>query len=164
MNRFLDEYYDETFELSAERLRDWSPNGEASQRCLWLARNAKITSLAEQIPRRLGGDATPQELSADKKNMRRSSYMLRTQSEIWLGVIPEPVRPKINWDEYTDSMRISAAQMIFHNWISGAIVDTQILRKEITTRSVQTGNRKWANRVVNLLTKEIDGFTRIASS
>jgi hypothetical protein len=106
-----------------------------------LTRMTAVAVLAAAIPRRVGADATPEELALDKKRARRVRHALEQCLQGWAGELPAlPVNDvlrteaaKINWEQWWAEHQV---------WLDGRV-------KLVVTWCYKTGaDERWTKSAV----------------
>lgn len=104
---FLAEWYDPGLETDPNDTVDSITQAEVAR----LARQASVAGLALGMPRRLGGEATDEELALDKKRSKRVVHVLMQCLGSWKGNgAPEGPLPM------DDGVRMDSAQVVWSDW------------------------------------------------
>ena len=104
---FLAEWYDPGLETNPKDTVASITEDEVAR----LARQAAVAGLALGIPRRLGGDASDEELSLDKRRAKRVIHILMQCLQAWKGNgAPEGPLPM------DDGVRMDAASLVWADW------------------------------------------------
>lgn len=136
---------------------DWSAQAIVDRELVRLATTAHVAAMCVQKRRRLGIDATSEELSEDKKRGRRIEHLCRSMFRGWRTEVEstDMVGPKpgskgwveiqqtaatIDWDMYLDELYCELTERM-------RLVVTWCLRND---------NKRMANRVVNRYLTELD--------
>jgi hypothetical protein len=77
---YLTDWNDPGMEVGKE-----APKELAEQECVRLARQLAIVTAAGEIPRRIGADASAEELALDKRRSKRVAHVLRQNLTAWSG-------------------------------------------------------------------------------
>lgn len=110
------------------------------------------------IPRRLGGDATPQELSQDKKVLKKLIYLYSQLIERWTTQAIYLERPDA---EPTKANQTFGAQVRFPEWIDAQMQKVEKDKRRMATAATQKGDRRSANKVVACLDQEFLTLARV---
>jgi hypothetical protein len=100
------------------------------------------------MPRRLGGDATSEDLALDKKRVKRVLHVLSQSLKAW------DAADRIAQIDLTDELRREGAQL---NWAQFAADYRAYLEgriKYVATWSTQTGHTEWGKKAVVRLNNE----------
>jgi hypothetical protein len=118
----------------------------------------KALKWALVIPRRLGGDATPQELAEDKKVLKKLIYLYSQLVERWSvqGIYLQ--RPD---DQPSKANQTLGAQVRFPEWIDAQMQKVEKDKREMATAATQKGDRRSANKVVAALEQEFLTLARV---
>lgn len=118
-----------------------------------LARMTAIATIAVGIPRRLGEDASPEEMAIDKKRGRRVSHALGQCLSDWNGKKPHELPS-------SDELRTDAATVLWLPWWDEHQVFLQSRLHFIATWQIKTGDHeKFAKSAVVRYTNEIRWVT-----
>lgn len=113
--RYIDQYIDNGLEpepvFTVEEL-----DGLTEKHCERLAREIALGNLVLAHKRRLGHDATPRELAADRSFAKRYRYGAENLLESW-NVSPKRIRELVKAAERTETTKIAAAQVNWHEHI-----------------------------------------------
>lgn len=124
--------------------------------CFW-AMAFKVTA---EIPRRLGGDATADQLALDKKGARRLHSLYCKMDEYWRKTTSELAGlPDAPGAEH----RKRGAQVDIPTWVQDRMVEVAALRIKVTTSLVRLDEHKTANVIVNRLSQELIGLVTVAA-
>ena len=103
-----------------------------------------IAMLSTTIPRRLGGDATDEELANDKKTGRRVAHIAEQCLRAW-GAKPKPV---------TRNVTRAAAQVKWTPWMEQHKVYIEGRMFYVATWAYKGGDETWAKAALTRLTNE----------
>ena len=110
-----------------------------------------LVVIANEIPRRLGGDASDPELAADKRRCRRVGWALRQSLALW-GVDREP---DLSCDE---EMRKEGIQMIWLDYRIEHSAQVNEARRYLATWALDR-DPDWGRIAIRNLTKELNWVT-----
>jgi hypothetical protein len=145
---FADEFINPDLELSVEDLAKWSPSQETHTYAKDLEQIAMGFAHGIQIPRRLV-EATAPEMAQDKKRMRKLYHGYLGLVGGWQRIAGDEWEP-----EDSEEAHQFGAQVILDDWIPERLDFVASERARLATIGVQAGQRKWANRVINVLNNE----------
>jgi len=141
--QFLTRYFDpglDTIKTSIKELE--------SAQLLRLDRALVVVIHAGSIPRRLGGEATDQDLAIDRKRARRMAWAIKQSKTGWSkrnGKMPED-----------PELRIEGAQLIWPEWYAAY---TTTLASEATaaiTWAVRNDEQRWGRSAVVKFDNELN--------
>jgi hypothetical protein len=148
---FLDQFLDGALPTPGE----WTPQQETEAATERLQREMTIVHCAMMMKRRLGGDASPQELSADKKIAKMVFNRLLTIYETWggdkEGALDAVLAPgeeekaegaQINWNEFWEAKK--------------GFLKAQV--RTMAGNAVANNDRKNGNRFANRYTNEYNSI------
>jgi hypothetical protein len=160
---YSDRYYCEEHVLSDSALAKWSPAAVSEKRLQDLADLYLAFTFAGSIPRRLGSDVTPSELSHDKKQIRKICHLLYRAVRDWARICGVDADAAVLGEEPTEESKMMAAQVIVTDWAKDRhdLLQREIL--EVCTAGIQAGQARWANKAANALEQEIRGLERVLS-
>lgn len=140
---------DDSFDLEA-----WT-----AYQCERLMDIAVMAQMVVDIPRRLGADATPQDLARDKRFAKKLRNQIIGVAEgqwreeharkEYKGLIDNPVGPRF------DRLRQEAAQVDWSEWVPAIIRDLRIGATYIATQLHLRKQGKLANKMVHRFEVEI---------
>lgn len=107
--------------------------------------------VAAEIPRRLGGDATSDELALDKKRCKRVLHVLRQQLIAW----SEKDANKIEFRPITEADRVEGASMIWADWWRDQQEYLTTRRLYIATWALKKPDTAFGKKAVTRLSNEI---------
>jgi hypothetical protein len=136
---FLAAYYDPAIKLKDGETKESICLQERER----LTRLVAVAKHAQTIPRRLGGEATSEMLSADKKRCRRIQHAAEQCLEDWGGPVPNGA----------DVSR-DAAQVVWESWWEQQRVHLDNRLRYIATWGIAKGEERWAKSAVVWLTNE----------
>lgn len=113
-----------------------------------LARELVISIHSGSIPRRLGGDASDQELAADKKRAKRVSWALKQSLAGWSKKFP-----KLPVDE---ELRVAGAQLVWQTWYEEFMTEVNEQARIVVTWSVQNDEQRWGRSAVVKFENELN--------
>jgi hypothetical protein len=163
-SRYADQWVEPAWALPPKDVEKWDPNDVVEVTLALLIDDHKRLSWAAQIPRRLGGQATAQELRMDKVRMRSSAHLMVNLIGQWKKLAtPElqAVIASIDPGPIPQNLRAEGAQMIWFTWAQDRMAAATEQRSIAVTVALQRGDRSWANRVGRILTTEIDELSRL---
>lgn len=154
MGKYADQWYDRSLMMGYDELSHWSSIEFIMQRVSWMQSGMRVATYAQEIPRRLGAEAAADELAFDKKIMRRLAYFFENGARSWIPMLDGS---GVEASEVpTEQERRWAAQLDVAHWIGTLIQDTERDRSVQVTHAIQAGDRRYANRVAQRLTSELE--------
>ena len=130
---FLAEWYDPGLETDPAETVESVTTAEISR----LARQASIVSIAMGMPRRLGGDASSEDLSLDKRRAKRISHVLMQCLDAWQGETDKPGPLPLD-----DGIRMEAASIDWSEWCKSQQVWLRNRIRYIVTWGRATGTEE----------------------
>lgn len=155
---YADEFYDSQYQLSATGLKEWDPVAETRNLILELEDDRAALSWALTIPRRLGGDATPDQLAADKKYLRKCLHVVNTAIKNWCRITGDEPDQELSG---RGDVKTAGAQLVVSGWLRTQIDLAETRRGRLVTQAIQTGNRKFANQAASYLSDHLDSCTKL---
>jgi hypothetical protein len=141
---FLAEHYDGELTIS----RDDTPRHMDHLERNRLTKALAIVAAAQEIPRRLGADASGEELAADKRRCRRVSHALGQCVKAWGGTTKIPANK--------DEVLREAAQLNWATWQADLELYLNSRIRYVATWQVKTGgDQSWAKKAVVRLQNEL---------
>lgn len=116
-----------------------------------IERAISIILYASTIPRRLGGDATREELAEDKRRCRRVAHALLQSYRGWSKDELKPLD--------TESVRQTGAQLLWESFAAEHLVEMQTRARLAVTWAVSSGETRWAKKAATNFTNEQRWFT-----
>lgn len=158
MDTYLNELVDPAWALAPEALAAWLPADVVEVKLGRLVDDLKAHWWAEQIPRRLG-QVSAEALALDKRRCRASVNVLNLLVRGWARLCPTfiPTDPA----RVPPDLRARGAQLDWERWVVVTAVDARDDRAAAVTAALQAGQRRWANQVAWLYTRELDELWRI---
>jgi hypothetical protein len=144
---FLEQFFDPA--LAVDTSRD--AGSFASEEIARLQTAACRILVAAEIPRRLGGDATSDELAQDKKRCKRALHVLRQQLVGWSEKDPD----KIEWRQVTEVDRVEGASLLWEPWWKEQESYLTARRAYIATWGLKKPDTAYAKRAVTRLGNEL---------
>jgi hypothetical protein len=115
--------------------------------------------LGKEIPRRLGGGATPEELARDKKALRKLHHLYELRAYQWADLI---LGANIDPDATPSAAaRKLGAQIQVPEWVFNRKDSIQDWGSELATAAIRTNDSRLANQVVARIEAEQEGLERI---
>jgi hypothetical protein len=140
---YLEQYHDAELELPEIPGRETLEAAEVER----ISRALAVVLYTSTIPRRLGGDATDQDLIMDKKHARRAAHALR---QSLLGWTKKVVMPTID-----DEIRREGAQLMWVPFRDAHLAEVQIRLRVVATWAVRSGDARWGKSAVTNLSNEL---------
>lgn len=163
MSKYADMFANRAHLLSPAEIKKWNMRQDAHEQMARITHDFCVVSDAVEIPRRLGGEATAAQMTADKKVIRMlihhyASFWNRwdTLRQTELDLPPADLVFKTNTEIHAE-----AATMLMEQWLASRMERASDDRERIVTRLIQTGNRKLANKVAYAFSAEIERFIDI---
>jgi hypothetical protein len=155
----LKDFYREDRELDDDALSQFSSREFIEAKVETMVFDFKAAAWALQIPRRLGGQATGPQLSADKKFMRRVMHVQTTCVARWNDLLPEAV--EIDWSHAGPSEKSFGAQIDTEEWMRDHLHICGVQREVVATVAIQMGLEHWGSQAVGILSLERSNLERI---
>lgn len=115
-----------------------------------LKRSLAVVLITGSIPRRLGGDAMPEELALDKKRARRVAHALKQALSGWAKRYDLPL---------DDSIRQEGAQMNWESWQPAFLADLSTQVRCVATWAMKNDEEDWGKSAVVRLENERNWIT-----
>lgn len=167
---YLDPFVDDELELD----HAWTPDAEKEVHLERLLRLCVITLHVKEMKRRLGPDASPAEMSVEKKTAKAVHNRFSNMYRLWGGddaditeTYLELVQTQGDGEEREEgkgSWLREAAQLDWEKFWSENAVLLNNARVRIATHASKLGYRKDGNRMVNLLSNEFNSIDDILST
>jgi hypothetical protein len=138
---YLERHFDPGIKLPRAATRESLERRQVDR----ISRALAVVTVAYEIPRRLGQDASSAELAEDKKRARRCAHALANALDPW-------GKSKL---KETDEIRREAAQLL---WVSFAEAHLSGVKTELailSTWAVRNDERRWGRSAVVRLENEI---------
>jgi hypothetical protein len=146
MASYLGQHFDAGLDVTGIRSREELEERQVDRLKLALA-TVLITS---SIPRRLGADATSEELALDKKRARRTAHALQKSLSAWTKRMELPM---------DDEIRAQGAQMNWTPWREAFLANLADQVRSVATWSVTHGEESWGKSAIVRLTNEQNWVT-----
>jgi hypothetical protein len=145
---YLERFYDPGLELPEPPLvREHIEAGEVER----IQRALAVVVVAGTIPRRLGGDATADELAQDKKRCRRVSHALSNSIYAW-------TKKRAAMPEVEDEIRIKGAQLNWTTFKDEHVAELMVRQRLLATWAVRNEERRWGKTAIVHLENELNWF------
>lgn len=147
MPSYLARHYDPALEIDHIAAREDLEREQVDR----LKRSLAIVLMASSIPRRLGADASDDELALDKKRARRTSHALKQALTGWSkrpGDLP-----------MNDGIRIEGAQTSWQGWAEAHVASIKVQLRVVSTYAVKKDEEPWGKSAVVKLENEINWVT-----
>jgi len=144
---FLERYFDPALVPLADFDRERLILGESVR----IVRFLTPVIIAGRIPRRLGGEATSEELALDKKRGRRAAHALRQSHVSWTK--DEPVI------ELNDLTKRTGAQLEWDPWSRDHALSVMRSLRTLSTWAIINDDRRWGRSAVVYLENELRWIT-----
>lgn len=144
---YLERWYDPELVLP----EDLTPVSLAAGEVSRIGRALSIVVVAGTIPRRLGGDASDEELALDRKRARRAGHALRQALVGWVKRVPQL--------QLDDEIRRLGAQL---DWESFGTEHRNVLKSRLclcATFAIREDEKRWGKSAVVNLENEMNWFT-----
>lgn len=142
--QFLARFYDSELRLPKIESREALESAEVER----LARSLAVVLMTGSIPRRLGGDATSEELAIDKKRAKRVGHAINQSLKGWIRKTPVlPLDAKI---------RQEGAQLDWKIWHEAHVAEVANQLRLISTWAIQNDEERWAKSAVVRLENELN--------
>ena len=143
MRGCIEAYYDDGIFLPDGISRETLESSEGERINRFLA----IITVTGSVPRRLGGEATDQELSLDKKRSRRVCHVLR-QTLLYWEQESEEIEPN-------EDMRREGIQLEWLSFASDYVLKLDTSRRRIATWAIQNDEEAWGAAAIRRLEAEL---------
>lgn len=144
MSSYLARHFDPALDVGGVGSREIL-EGEQVER---IKRALSVILVCGSIPRRLGGDATPEELALDKKRARRTAHALKQSLHSWRkrpGELP-----------IDDQVRTEGAQMKWEPWGEAHTMTLNNQLRVVSTYAITSGEEDWGKSAVVRLENEVN--------
>ena len=141
--KFLANYVDEGLEIDS----GWSVENEMTDQRQRLSRLMAMAAIAGEIPRRLGADASPPELRADKRLNNSLKNRFSTICQSWTTLQGEEA-PLVVPPFDDEEVRKQAAQIDWDAWWPEHKVWLSNHGRVIANHALKLKGRSWANKLV----------------
>lgn len=143
MSSYLGRHFDASLDLSAIGSREDLEDRQIER----LSRALATVVVSQTIPRRLGGDATDEELALDKKRARRMAWGIQQALRGWTKRPPTP--------EVSDEIRRAGAQLNWKTWLESYLVDLNQQIRCVATWALTKGDESWGKSAIVKLENEL---------
>lgn len=145
-SNYLGEHFDGSLDIRG------IPNREELERRQRDRLNRALATvlITSQIPRRLGSDASPEELAMDKKRSRRVAHALRQSLLSWQKKIELQV---------DDEIRRDGAQLNWDKWSTKFLTDLRLQMSCVATWAVAKEDEDWGKSALVRLKNEENWLT-----
>jgi hypothetical protein len=144
---FLERYYDGGTDLREIANREALETRQIER----LARAFSIVVGTASIPRRIGSDATSEELAIDKRRARRFAHALRAAISGWVKRMPEIPN--------NDEIRRASAQMNWAAFLDDHVTTIQTELRYCATWAIKHDDQRWGRSAVVRLENELNWVT-----
>jgi hypothetical protein len=148
MTPFLARYFDPALEIPAKLDTTGSIEDRQIER---LTIALSVVVLAGTIPRRLGGEATDEDLALDKKRSKRVGHALQQSLRSWKK---RSVKLPL-----TDEIRRAAAQIDWTKWGEAHLTSLSSEQKLVSTWAMRNEQEAWGKRAIVRLDNEVNWIT-----
>lgn len=146
MASYLGQHFDAGLDVTGIRSREDLEERQVDRLKLALA----VVLITSSIPRRLGSDATAEELALDKKRARRTAHALQKSLASWTKKMELPM---------DDEIRAQGAQMNWTPWQEAFLSNLADQVRCVATWSVTHGEESWGKSAIVRLTNEQNWVT-----
>jgi hypothetical protein len=140
---FLERWFDAGISLP-DALDRKTLRGDESKR---IGYSLVLVTITGSIPRRLGGDATDEDLAIDKKRSRRVAHVLQQSLVTW-----SPKPPKVLVDE---ALKREGAQLEWSLFQEDHTIKVEASLRTIATWAIMNDDRLWGRSAVVALENEL---------
>jgi hypothetical protein len=130
----------------------WDPEAYAQKVTEEVIAEAAKLYVASVMPRRLGGQATRNELAADKRLARRLGWVMNQAVLAWGG---SGYLDKIRVESQSEEARVSGAQVDLQTWHEERSAKVRRERQFVASVCLHHGLRQLGNRFVQRYTSEL---------
>lgn len=146
-NRFLEQHFDPALKLPVVESREQLEEAERER----LRRALAIVLIAGSIPRRLGGDATDEDLAIDRKRARRAAHTLSQSLKAWQ-------KKRVQLPDDRD-VRSVGAQLVWETFLEQHCAELKRRIALISTWAIHNGEERWGRSAIVKLTNELNWIT-----
>jgi len=144
---YLERYFDTGLELPEVISRDSLVSSEIAR----ITTAATVIYVVGTIPRRLGGEATDDELALDKKRSKRVGWALEQALTGWTRK-----QPKF---QVTEEIQREGAQLDWHEFVPAHLTQLNSELCLVATWAIQNDEARWGRSAVVNLENEIRWLT-----
>jgi len=155
------EFYSEDLELDRDTLASWSSREFCDAKIESLTFYWKAAIWAGQMPRRIGGDATARQLSADKKLMRMLAHLFSQLNAGWGRLIGETL--PVDLGSIGPAEKRFGAQIDAEEFLRELVFVSTSQRSSVCTIAVQMDAPKIAMKMLPLFSRELTNLDRISN-
>lgn len=152
---YLDPYYD----ADAKYPKTWSAETIIVEEIERLVETEFLATEAADMPRRLGKDATPRQLSADKKVSRSMAHAARMSLRAWateIATVPTKGSGKSTIVQARqEAIRVEAARVNWQWFVDDAVSVMMLRCRLVASWAIDNGNRSFGNRAISRYLSEI---------
>lgn len=143
MSNYLGQHYDAALDIEGIGSREELEARQVDR----ISRELAIIIVTGTIPRRLGTDATAEELALDKKRARRVGHALKQSLSGWTK------KYKLEADE---EIRRAGAQLDWTTWLPAATTAVMVNRRLIATYAIRSQQESWGKSAIVKLNNELN--------
>jgi hypothetical protein len=140
---YLTQWVDPALEINPDDTTQKIENDEVER----LLRMNAVAVAAGKIPRRIGGEATSEELASDKKRCKRIAYITLKLAAAWADKPPEKLR-------YKQDVTKFAAVIDWKNWWAEHQIWLNNRRRYVATMATKQEKELWGKSSIVKLTNE----------
>ena len=140
---FLEQHFDGDLSTNGVESREELERRQIER----IERALSIILVAGVIPRRLGGDASDEELALDRKRARRAAHALTNSLKGWTRKSPKP--------PLNDKIRMDGAQLIWADWEAKHLAAVEHELRLCATWALRNEEIRWGRSAVVALTNEL---------
>lgn len=156
-------YSEEFFDEEARFPEHWQGRDIiAIEQFYRLSATVQAAEMSLNMSRRLGGDATREELAADKRSARRVAHYCRQFAGAWLTEVPDTAIPPVPKNHRMHKSIRKLASVVEWDAFADAL-ESELLDqcRLIVSWAYENDDKKFANRAASRLLKEIDRMKEI---
>lgn len=139
---FLHEHIDTGLELSDKELAQFDPSAWQEIESVRAVTEAQKLAIAASIPRRLGGEASREELAKDKKMARRLEWTMRNAVVDWKG------DPDLILAAMPDEIRREGTVLLLDEWVADRVAYVAIRKSKCAALCARLGLIKLGSQFV----------------
>lgn len=128
---------------------NWVPTDHVRGEALALCAHVQVLRVAAAMPRRLGAQASRQQLARDKRVARRCTHVVEQFARAWGATTVQVDKPP------TEEQRVQGAQLDLATWHADRCAHVRTQRAYVATVCVRLGLRQAGNVQVQRYTLEL---------
>lgn len=146
----------EQYASGYRKAKGWTATGQAEEEMDRLAYGINVAASAVAVPRRLGPDATPEELAADKKLAKGILHRLRELLRLWQDLATVDAAEA----EPDEDAAAEGARVDWEEWSEDWTADLIQRRGEVAASTVED-EPELGNRLCHLYDRELHQISEV---